>query len=139
MGQLLDDLVDDIIMNTVLQFGYSSPGSKQLIDHYMKQKDILLVDIRYSTQSRHKPYWSESNLRTLYGDRYVHIQDLGNEHYFQRELGIKIHNIENGLDQLEIYRKQSHKIILLCTCIEYATCHRKIVIDALKERMKHAK
>lgn len=118
----------------VLHFGYSTPWSDHLLFEMMQQENILLTDIRYSTASLKKPHWSESHLRMLYPQKYICIHSLGNRNYFYREKGIEIVDLEKGLDILCRIFEEDRIPLLMCTCLRYETCHRKVVIDALLKR-----
>lgn len=120
----------------VIPFGYSSPNAERALDELMvRDERAILVDIRYSTVSRKKPEWSHDALQAKYGNRYLWIRELGNVNYFEHNKGIKIANPDKGLARLITGLERGYTPILLCTCPRYETCHRKVVIDLLRERM----
>ena len=119
----------------VIPFGYSTQNARETLDKLMQQDPrAILVDIRYSTASKNKPQWSRWLLERQYGFRYLWIKDLGNENYYSHG-PIKIHNAPNGLERLKRGLKRGYTIILLCTCANYEKCHRKVVVEMLKEKL----
>ena len=89
-----------------------------------------VIDIRLVPASRWRKEWRDSELRNLLGDRYVHVRELGNEHY--KEGGpIKIKDMDAGIKKLlEI----GGSLILLCGCKDKLDCHRRVVARELEER-----
>lgn len=120
----------------VIPFGYSAPNATQTLDVLMAQDSrAILVDIRYSTVSRNKPAWSHDALQAKYGNRYLWIKDLGNVNYFQHGMPIKIANAERGIPRLVTGLERGYTLIPLCTCANYDTCHRRVVVEMLREKV----
>ena len=110
----------------VYTIGYTgrTPGEiKQIVE----ERDAMLFDIRYSTNSRHSR-WTQPYLQAVLQDRYVHVRALGNVNY-QLISPIKILDYEVGRDQIEHCSKP---VILMCACEKYEACHRQVVADLLR-------
>ncbi len=122
-------------MSKVIPFGYSVPGAQQQLDDLMQDESAILVDIRYSTASKRKPEWSLKRLQERYPDRYIWIQSLGNVNFYNHGAPIKLANPIVGIHRLLSGLRQGYTLILLCTCPEYSQCHRKVVVDALLEKL----
>lgn len=120
----------------IIHFGYSLPIVMQPLFEIMQQENVLLTDIRFSTKSVKKPYWSQSYLHSRFGKKYIHVHSLGNQNFSfeHRSKGIKIVNLEKGLSILSNILEEEKTPILMCTCINYETCHRKVVIDAILKK-----
>lgn len=94
----------------------------------------LLVDIRYNPASRFRPAWSKNNTeRTVLAagiPRYVHEQRLGNPNF--RDPGhMKLADPE-GLSTVLEPLEQGLNVAVMCACHAYHTCHRQLVVEAVK-------
>ncbi len=110
----------------VFTIGYTgrTPGEiKQIVE----ARDALLLDIRYSTKSRHSR-WTLPYLQAVFQDRYVHVQALGNVNYRQ-DGPIQILDYATGRDQIE---RSPKPVVLMCACEKYQTCHRQVVAEMLR-------
>jgi uncharacterized protein (DUF488 family) len=100
----------------------------------MQDEKAVLVDIRLSPRSRWQPAWNQSALIERWGDRYIHLPELGNLHYKpeDREKGIKLANPEQGLHDLETYvLRAGYTAVVMCACKSYETCHRHVVCELI--------
>jgi hypothetical protein len=118
----------------VIPFGYSSGAD---VESLMQDENTLLVDIRLKPYAGFyfKPTWDGTTLHKQYKERYIWLEDLGNEHYYDRKLPIKIKNMDNGLTCLKDELEKGRTLILLCACKYYHSCHRHVVVEALQEIM----
>ncbi len=99
--------------------GYGNDAPER-IHQLVRDLDAVLVDIRYSPWG--KPGYKQYELRRALGDRYLHVQALGNAAY--KTGGMQIADYPTGravLTQLE------RPAILLCACHSPAGCHRTVV------------
>ncbi len=100
----------------------------------VRARDGLLVDVRYAARSRNRA-WTKSALLEEFGERYLHVRDLGNVNYRAVGRPIEIADLEAGAKTVEsLLTMVPGALILLCACKDVATCHRKVVADALAER-----
>ncbi len=90
--------------------------------------DAIVVDIRINPISR-MPGWGGKQLASHLGDRYRQVPALGNELY--RAGGFRIADLERGMAEVLALGRN---VILLCVCIEYQLCHRRLVADAFAAR-----
>lgn len=123
----------------IIPFGYSVPGAMTHLDRLLQDEQTMLVDIRYSNVSQKKPEWSGDSLKGRYGKQYLHIKALGNKNYFRHGFPIEIDNLNAGIPRLLNGLQRGYTLILLCTCDEYERCHRKVIVDALLEKMPDVK
>lgn len=121
----------------VIPFGYSSPNARTTLDALMAEDErVILVDIRYSIESRRKPEWSGKALHSRYGSgRYLWLKSLGNENVFVTGAPIKVYRPQEGIARLITGLQKGYTLILLCTCPEYERCHRKAVVDLLRKQL----
>jgi ASCH domain len=122
-------------MASVIPFGYSN-GGVQEIERLMSLPDTFLVDIRYSPHSNWQAF-NHPALQARFGKRYVHLRELGNVNY-RSDQPIKLASPTVGIARLTKGLEQGRTLILMCGCREYETCHRKVVVDMLREKMPDA-
>lgn len=118
--------------NKVYTWGYT--GSKPAdILAYVDALGALLVDIRFSPQSR-VPHWSGRALEELVGPaRYTHLKALGNENY--RTGGeIGLHDPEAAAVHLAAVVER-RPVILLCACEDWRLCHRAVAAAYLSFKL----
>lgn len=119
------------MQKTVFTAGYTSLRPDNLLAA-AEHLDAYLVDTRISPYSR-VAYWMGAALKKAWGDRYIHIRELGNVNYKAPELGIKLLDAEDGTFQLsQLMRKKA--VILFCACKDHATCHRTVAAQEMADR-----
>ena len=113
----------------VYTIGYSG---RQLADiaRIARELDATIFDIRYVARSRN-PEFSSQNMADALGDRYAHVRALGNINYKGEFQDTVILDIEAGIDRIEHH---SRPVILMCTCKDYYTCHRRVLSEELVRR-----
>ncbi len=115
-------------MSKIYTIGYTSTTPKELID-IVNSLTVKLVDIRISPYS--KDYrWRQKSLQQYFADKYLHIQEFGNENY---KMGsIKVPNLHLGIIKIKPVI-ENQPVILLCACYDYRKCHRNQVSTILAE------
>lgn len=121
-------------MPSLIPFGYSTPDATSRLDALMSDEQTILIDIRYSVKSLKRPEWSGEALQARYGKRYLWLQSLGNRNYFTHG-PIEIARPDIGIPRLLSGLEKGYTLILLCTCKEYAHCHRKVIVEMVQEHM----
>lgn len=106
--------------------GYTGKKPADLLS-LVNDNRAVVADIRFSTNSR-VPRWRGPELARLLGDRYTHVGSLGNVKYRDHAAGIVIADLEAGLREVLAV---GGPVILLCACERAASCHRRVVADAL--------
>jgi hypothetical protein len=120
-------------MMKIYPCGYSAQ-SLQIAELMQTDPTLLLIDLRASPNSR-MPIWKRSFLIDAYGDRYGWFgETLGNVNY-KNGGPIRLANPVEGIAYLVDLLQQSHNLLLLCGCAHYETCHRRIVVELLQERL----
>lgn len=121
----------------VYPIGYRSDG-QYIAELMAEDASLLLIDTRNTPYSKIEVFaqYNRAALQTTYGERY-HWAGLflGNENYRERNKPIKIAQPERGIQGLMMYLKEGHDLILLCGCANYQTCHRKVIVEMLKEKV----
>jgi len=118
----------------VYTFGYSGHGVTDLLNHIERVGGAIVVDIRYSPNSR-RPEWREAALRAALNGRYTHIRALGNKNYSVPNGSIRIADLELGIALLKTHMvTQDTPVILLCGCADPHLCHRSIIANELLKR-----
>ena len=91
--------------------------------------DAALADIRTTPFSR-TYQWTKGALQNLVGQRYRHVKSLGNVNY--RSGGpVEIADYQRGKREVERLLSTYSGVILLCGCLDLASCHRLTVANAL--------
>jgi len=96
----------------------------------VEQLGAVVADIRFAPSSRH-PAWRQASLRQTLGDRYHHVQTLGNRNY--KGGPVALVDLEAGLTTL-VQLLEVSPVIMLCACRDLARCHRRLVAEAFTTR-----
>jgi len=108
---------------------YSAHGP--LIEWLMRETSTLFIDTRYKAYSV-LPQWQEKTLRERYGKRYRTAGAcLGNLNY--KGGPIQIADVEKGIRGLLMYLREGYKLLLVCGCRQYETCHVKVIVELLRQ------
>mgnify|MGYP000965548000 CR=1 FL=1 len=124
------EAVEEVTMQRIYTFGYLGTPVKQL-EAAIRREDALLVDIRMTPFSRN-PDYSAGRLRTVFGERYRQVRELGNVNY-KNGGPIQLQAPDSGLEIVTQLAEQ-RPVVLMCGCRDFHTCHRKVVSDQLRER-----
>jgi uncharacterized protein (DUF488 family) len=108
--------------------GYAGWTLEQLT-RMVEELHALLLDIRYSPNSR-QPQWRRRELAVHFGERYVHVQALGNVNYRGGEMLIS--DYDAGKRLVQEYLAAGRNTILMCACARVAQCHRLSVAARLE-------
>lgn len=103
---------------TIYTVGYMSTTLALLMEQLVAL-DALLIDIRFNPSSRN-PQWRQSYLVKYFGERYRHMQALGNANY-QSNGPTKLVAPEQAEIELSVLAKP---FVLMCACGNHRTCHR---------------
>ncbi len=106
--------------------GYSGRKPLEILG-LLESLDAMVADIRYSPNSR-VPHWRKVEMERLFGDRYLHLQSLGNPNY-RSDSPIALADPEAGILAIKALSKPA---VLLCACRDYEACHRATVADILR-------
>jgi uncharacterized protein (DUF488 family) len=90
--------------------------------------DAILVDVRFAPE-RTPLKWSKEYLKLLLKNKYLHIPNLGNRS--SKEGRIAIQNLRLGI---KVITELQVNILLMCRCAIEEDCHRKKIIEKLKEQ-----
>jgi uncharacterized protein (DUF488 family) len=113
----------------VTTLGYNAHGAAQALDQLLQDHRVLLIDTRYSPRSV-RPAWRQGALKEKYGARYHWAGAyLGNLNY--RGGPIQIADSATGIKGLCQYLGEGYRLVLLCACPDYASCHRKTIVEML--------
>lgn len=119
-------------MSTVIPFGYGFRESMQVLQQLMEDSNTYLVDIRKSPKTGYAGF-NDYELKSQFKDRYVHMIELGNANF--KGGPIQIIRPVQGIDRLVKGLNKGYRLILLCGCQSYDTCHRKTAVELLKGTM----
>jgi hypothetical protein len=115
----------------VYTYGYDGKNRAALIA-FLGEREGVLVDIRM-TPFGSAPDWNKPELIAALGDRYVHVQALGNVNY--RTGGpIQLSDKALGVQTVEQLAAKHGAVVLMCACASYESCHRRIVAELLRGR-----
>jgi uncharacterized protein (DUF488 family) len=111
--------------------GYAVDGVAEQLEQLMADPAMLLIDIRLQARSRWMHQWTKKQLMLRWGGRYIHVPQLGNVNYKDRSLPIALANSEEGLSIVQSYLQSGYSVVLLCACMRYEMCHRRVVAELL--------
>lgn len=117
----------------IYDLGYQSIKNASLLVQVVNSLNAIVVDVRLSPRSR-DPQWNRKALLTSLGERYVHVEALGNLNY-KVAAPIVIKDLPAGLLFLGHYLELG-PVILLCACWDRHHCHRKVILDYLESKCK---
>lgn len=121
-------------MSKVLTLGSNNPDAALKLQQWMSNPRALLIDIRYAPTSRFGQ-WRIHFLQNLYGERYQWEGELLGNINYDNDDPIVIADPEIGIRRLMHYLAEGFDLILLCGCRDYTICHRKVVVDLLRDAM----
>jgi uncharacterized protein (DUF488 family) len=104
----------------LFDIGYSEIKDSKLLQKVAEKLDAIVVDARFSPRSRN-PTWNQSNLVKLLGERYEHVQALGNRNY--KGGPVEFVNTEEAIREVDNLLTQK-PVILMCMCPNRERCHR---------------
>jgi hypothetical protein len=100
------------------------------LHRHLSSMNALLVDIRYNPQSM-RPDFTQQALQERFGEDYHWLPALGNVAY--RTGGIELADWRAGRQFIRDFtRAWMRPLCLMCACIDYQTCHRRVVADRLR-------
>ncbi|HMS40728.1 MAG TPA: DUF488 family protein [Pyrinomonadaceae bacterium] len=115
------------MINRIFATGYSEKDINDL-KPLVERLNAILVDIRFVPYSEIM-FWRRVYLKTLLGNKYLHIVNLGNRSFKERDK-ISIQNLNLGLETL---LSLNTNVILFCACAEAENCHRRVIAEELKK------
>lgn len=103
---------------------------KDIIDlkPMLETLNAMLIDIRFAPYSQ-VMHWRKVYLKTLLGEKYRHIANLGNRTY--KEDKITIQNLNLGVETI---LNLPFNVVLMCACVKTDNCHRRIIVEELHKR-----
>lgn len=113
--------------------GYTGKKAAHLPELLARLNPAVLVDIRFSANSRHAQ-WTRAGLVTLLGEQYEWLPAFGNRAY--KSGRIELADPERGLRRIQKLAQLNYTIILMCGCKDYDACHRKTVAQYLMRHME---
>ena len=116
------------MINRIFATGYAGRDINDL-KPLVETLGAILVDIRFAPYSQ-VMFWRQVYLKTLLGKKYLHIANLGNRNFKEREK-ISIQNVGLGIETLLSLNTNS---LLFCACAEQKNCHRRVIIEELQKR-----
>lgn len=127
----------------VYHVGYNAYNSEQNVKDLMSNPRMLIIDTRLKPWS-YRPGWCKDDqdkaglrvpgLQSQWGRRYRFAgKVLGNLNY--KGGPIKIINLDEGIRGLRYYLVRGYSLILLCQCSDVESCHRAVIMRALKASM----
>jgi hypothetical protein len=116
-------------MKTLWDCGYQEIKKLQKLVSLVDALDAILVDVRYSPNSR-DPQWRQRAIEKKLGLRYFHLRDLGNKAYKQAGT-IEFVDLPRGIATLARFL-QSNNVIILCGCWNRENCHRVKIVEAFE-------
>lgn len=119
---------------TLYTAGYTGSTPEKLLAAAERLK-ALIVDVRLMPYSKWAPHWNKKALIETWGDRYVHVEALGNLNY-KGDMGegvIVLKDAETGTTHLARLLADQPAIIL-CACKDHHKCHRSTVAQEMGER-----
>lgn len=117
----------------IYSFGYQNYSYYQLVDKLKLNLISCVIDTRLNPYS-YDPFWQKDYLsENLIKNNisYIHIKEFGNINYKIKN-NIKINNFNSGLEKLDKVLLNNKNVALMCACKDYNSCHRKVLVEMLK-------
>lgn len=113
----------------VWHLGYRGLSVDQVV-HAVERAGAILMDIRFSAGKPGDPWWARG-VRDRLGDRFVENRALGNRAY--KSGGLELADARGGIGALLAWMEH-RPVVLMCACERLDGCHRRSVLDILKQR-----
>lgn len=128
-------------MIEIYSFGYKDKRFSPFAEKLREENFDAVIDTRYNPNC-YDGFWKKKSLEEslpLYGIKYFHFKDLGNENYHSPDRLIKIKDIKMGIMNLQktLDDKAFSKICLICTCANLESCHNHIIINELENNKNY--
>lgn len=125
------------MLGSLATFGYADKTTLWELQAAMHANPhALIIDTRFTPSCSWEPLWQRNTLQVAWEKRYIWRGDwLGNVNYNKRDAPIQLANEEQGIPWLVRGLEKGLTLILLCGCLHYETCHRKVIYDKVKERL----
>jgi hypothetical protein len=123
----------DATERTLYTLGYRAGWTPAEALAAAERHGALLVDIRFQPTSR-DPRWRQPHLRKVLGDRYLHLQGLGNAN-FRGGGPIRLADPEPAAAALAELYATGGQAILMCMCGSPAGCHRTPAAAYVADRL----
>jgi uncharacterized protein (DUF488 family) len=117
----------EMSLHALYTLGYTGLKPEQL-KTVAEKLGAVVADIRLAPRSR-VPHWNYGNLNELLKPNYVWVRQWGNVNY-KRGGEIKLYEPIDGATVIMNLLLKS-KVILLCACKDYRTCHRSVAANLL--------
>lgn len=103
------------------------------------EHNAMLLDIRFSPNSRLPQYTRKQLLEALTQDHYYHLKEFGNINYRATDKPIELLNEAKALQIIKAMIDDNiTDYYLLCACRDYNTCHRKTCATILQREYPSA-
>jgi len=116
-------------MKNIYDLGYLEIKKLEKLVSLVRTLDTVLVDVRFSPNSRNPQYRQDALKKTL-GERYFHVKSLGNKNF--KGGPIEFLDLQGGLDTLA-HLLQEKNVIVLCACWSRERCHRLVIANAFEK------
>jgi uncharacterized protein (DUF488 family) len=116
-------------MHTLYDLSYLEITDLDILDQLVNALDAVLIDVRYSPNSRN-PQWRKKAIERKLGFRYFNLKALGNIHY--RGGPIEFVDLQEGIATLARFL-QSKNVIIMCVCSRREICHRVKIAELFKQ------
>ena len=121
---------------TLYTLGYGQPGAATQLDRLMREKQILLLDVRLVPHSRWDAGWNRAALAARYGERYRWEPHLGNLRYGERSSAIALATgYQEAIREAAQLLCHGTSLILLCVGAKARGCHRLLVAKLIQEAL----
>jgi hypothetical protein len=124
-------------LNQIFTVGYQSYKKLDKLVELTREKQALLVDIRYRPYSKDEQ-WQADHIQQAFltagmPGTYWWVRELGNVNY-NTGAGSKLWDPSEGVSKIRKFAEQK-PVILLCGCWDLLTCHRLPVAALLEKEL----
>jgi hypothetical protein len=125
------------VLGGLATISYATKGIEQELENvFCVNKQARIIDTRSKPWCSWSTRWRRLELEQRYNDRYIWKGDvLGNIYYHQSEKPIQIANEAVGYSWIIHRLEEGLTCLLLCGCLHYEQCHRKVIYDAIKAQL----
>ena len=126
---------DDLVHGSLAPFSYASKyAQSELDDVLIANARACIIDTRLTPWCKWSETWTRPALERRYKKRYRFAgQVLGNINHTTPDAPMVLANEAAGIPWLVKGLEHGVTLILLCGCVTYEKCHRKVIYDKVKD------
>jgi hypothetical protein len=119
-------------LGRIATIGYHQTQAWQIISHMVYEQSWSLVDIRSSRRS-YLEEWSGTSLLRHFRHSYHAVPELGDVNQLAPANPMQLLDPTTGLAKVGLLLEAGFNCLLVCACLDWRHCHRRLVATLLKQ------